>query len=246
MKKIQIFEKLFPKQTVSVETQAPGEHFGLNTTQTLDIANTFSILAVVKSDDTIDQYIVNFGGIGDPGVSGFNLKGEDLNNRIEVRMSENGSLFKHYFWNNRFVPDVWHQYIVTWDGTNLDLYDQGVLRTVSQKALDNAGTMADEVRELLIGQFNSAGSDGWKGNQMMLAFFDFELTADNVTTLFNGGDVGEVDLNNQSFTAPVHWWRFGLDSSDIGKDFGSVGGIDAMTGSAGIDATDIESEIMTS
>lgn len=236
-------------QRVSVETQAASEHLavfsGGNALQ-LDFGNTFSILSVVKSDETEDQYMVNLGGIGDIGVSGFNLKGEDQSNRIEVRMSENGVVFKHYFWNNRFVPDVWHQYIVTWDGTNLNLYDQGVLRTVSQKATDNAGTMADDTRELFIGAFGPNGDTGWKGNQMMLAFYDFELTAGNVTTLYNGGDVGLVDLRTQSFTGPVHWWRFGHDESDIGRDYGSVGGIDALSGSANVDASDIEKDVQTS
>ncbi len=247
MKKLQIFESVFPKQTVSVETGGAGEWFGLgNPTQTLGLGNAFSVVAVVKPPDTTDQYIVNAGPNAAAGITGFHLKCEDLNDRLEVKLSENGLVFKEYFWNGPHDADVWRQYIVTWDGTNLNAYIDGTLNAVSQKALDNAGTMSDDLRKLHIGSFNATGTAKWNGNQMMLAFFDFELTAGNVTTLFNGGNVGEVDLNNQSFTAPVHWWRFGQDSSDIGKDSGSIGGLDAMSNSAAIDATDIESDIMTS
>jgi hypothetical protein len=245
VKKLQIFESVFPAQAVSIETSS-GEYFGVGAPlHDLGIANAWSIVAVIRPDqDASDAYLINIaqGGI----ANGIRAKMDVANNSVEARIRDSSNaIIKEFGWNNQFTVDVWAQIILTWDGTTFRCYRNGVLQGVSTAFVNNAGTMTNTDRKLQIGAF-SPNTATWLGNQMYYAIFDYDLAQADVTTLHNSGDVGQVDLNNALTTGPVHWWRLGQDSSDIGKDSGSGVAIDVITNSVNITSADIESEFMSS
>ena len=59
----------------------------------------------------------------------------------------------------------------------------------------------------------------------------------------SGGNEYNLKSNNGIYLAKnelVHWWRFGQDSTDIGKDFALAGfDVDLMQDAVGINANDI-------
>jgi len=243
MKKLQIFESVFPKQTVSVETVA-GEYFGTgDDLQSLNIANTWSIVVVNRTDDAAtDQYFTN---INPASANAIRFKFESTNDIVEIRLRDSAnSQFKDLQWANQLPAGVFKQFVVTWDGTDVKLYQNSVVQVVSGAFQDDAGTMTDTARKIHLGSFTN-GTAQWLGNQMYFAIFDYTLGQSDIDTVYNSGDVGEVDLNALT-TGPVHWWRLGLDSADIGKDYGSATAIDVMDNSVNITSADIESEFMSS
>jgi len=142
-----------------------------------------------------------------------------------------------------FPYDTWSQLIITWDGTDLVPYEDGVAVPGGniQKDFDNAGTMTDTARSVFIGSFSLAGVK-WPGFIHSAALWDVDISS-AVAEIYNGGTASTFNLRNASFNTNLqHWWRLGQDSSDLGKDSGRGTKIDVNVSSANITSADIVSE----
>jgi len=244
-----VFPGPFVNQTVSVDfaggSGADDEYLRFNTDVDIGIGDVWSIVMVANRDQ--------FGGtdallsIGTSIANEIQLATTTTSREFRVLMRDSGNtIIKDHRWTDDFDRFVWTQIIVTWDGTDLKAYFNSTEVAADTLITDNAGSQTSTDRKISLPALNNGGQN-FDGKVMYTAIFDYELVQADVDTLFNSGDVGQVDLVNALATGPLHWWRLGHDSSDIGKDYGNHSTlIDMMTDSNNITTDDIVSDFMGS
>ena len=159
-----------------------------------------------------------------------------------------GSNLKLYDYPNAITTASWTFLVATWDGTDLIMYKNGSVLTPT-KSVDNSGTMGTNARAVTLGGGTPNDMDvttlTLDGKHHSYAIWNSELSADEVTVLYNSGAGEGIDYASDSgdYVSSAnlkHWWRLGFDSLDIGKDYGNhTTLIDVMDGAIGVDATDI-------
>ena len=145
------------------------------------------------------------------------------------------------------TQNVWQLLSVSWDGTNLKLYRDGVDPTPATP-LDNACTQTDNMYRVSIGADIVSGNIAG-GRYHSVAVWDSALTSGEMLAIYNSGDGEGFDLSTDSgsYTSSsdlVRWWRLGLDSTDIGKDYVDDN-VDVMDDAANITSGDIVTDSPT-
>lgn len=103
----------------------------------------------------------------------------------------------------------WHHVLATYDGTSnangIKLYIDG--GTPFTGTASSTGIFSAVGSETTIGALTGGGSWQFEGNIDEVAVFDVELSASDVTTIYNGGVPNDI-----SSLSPVSWWRMGEDA----------------------------------
>lgn len=160
-----------------------------------------------------------------------------------------GDIIKRFRWNSQIpVNGTWVMMTFTWDGTDLLGYFDGVEDASPTMLNNNSGSRIDT--QMCIGVGNtSAVASLPKQNLMSGAFWNVALSAAEILEMYNSGVGGDFDLgadsgNYVSSANLMHWWRFGHNRSDIGRDYGKAAIlIDMMQNASNIDASDIVNEV---
>jgi hypothetical protein len=166
--------------------------------------------------------------------------------RIDL-YSSTGTLIKRYTSTSATPHDqIWTQFVFTWDGsTDTLLWYWDAEDANPTKNTDNSGNQDNNLYQLSVGATTVLSANGKFLNMYSMAMWNSVLTADEVTAIYNLGDGKDVDLANDSgdyvsSSDLAHWWRFGEDSSDIGKDYVTESSdFDLMEDASGIDATNV-------
>jgi hypothetical protein len=124
----------------------------------------------------------------------------------------------------------WHHLVVTYDGSRstsgMTMYFNGVVksltsvRNVAPEGIQNS-------KDFMIGARGTATSSGGRftGNIDEVAYFTSELSASDVTSIYNGGVPNDI-----SSLSPLSWWRCGDgDTAPTLTDNGSGGNNGTMT-----------------
>ena len=216
-----------------------------STNQVMGIANAWSIQILVRPNSAdLNMYLMQL------------LSSADSQNKINILQrgtiggdplrivldDSSGVNFKDYQWNNTYSTQVKVNYLITWDGTNLLLYVDGVETAPDTLTVDNAGTMSDSTRAVSVGA-RTNGTSQLVARIHSVAMWSAVLGQDAATYLENSGIPENLDhrvnKGNYSFSGDlVHYWRLGLDAGDIGKDSGTAN-IDIGDNAVGIGADDI-------
>ena len=182
---------------------------------TITLATDFSVSMWVKTSTSGSVRDQVFGG-----ASGFFLFGTVvLNGGADANKMtyNNGSAYV------ALTPAIrdgnWHNIVITYNSsaTNLIAYTDGI---ETYNATYNAGTnnVIDRISEDTYGNY-------WKGNIDELAVFNSELSASDITTIYNSGVPNDI-----SSLSPLSWWRCGDgDTSPTLTDNGSGGNNGTMT-----------------
>ncbi len=184
---------------------------------------------------------------------------------LQVVIVNNASVGRqNKVWNNVIDGGAgapWKHYVLTWGGTatgpgtgpdDLHLYvdgvDQGVADTISID-LDGTG-MTDKVRDIRVGGRVNA-DDRWRGPIYSSALWNRVLAPAEVTTLFNGGNARDFDVQTNdggyvSASNLIHYNRlgFGITDIEIGDEY--VPGADLAledVPDATVDSTDLITDI---
>ena len=103
---------------------------------------------------------------------------------------------------------LWHHVAATWDSSgNIKLYLDGTLKATTSIS----GTFSGSIATSAIGN-NSADNNYWKGNIDEVSIYNSELTASNITTLYNDG----LPYTVAAETGIIGWWRMG-DGGIVGN-----------------------------
>ncbi len=166
--------------------------------------------------------------------------------RVDVHDS-GGILRKRYNKGLVWADQTWGQMTFTWDGSvgvsgELNIYSNGV-DIVPTKNQDAACTQDDELYEVAIGSTIQGSALAKMLAVHSLAIWDEAITSAECLAIYNGGDGTNFDYSQDSGSYAssanlVRWWRIGLDSGDIGKEYVSDN-VDLMDNASNIDATDI-------
>jgi hypothetical protein len=189
-------------------------------TPTINLGSTNTFTFWVKSSST------NQGGLfGDNNASSlYALFWTPSTNNIYFRLGNGDSGYWGLQVASGLLSDAnWHHHCLTRNGTTLNYYIDAVLQTnvINNTLNASAGTVTT---------FENFGarSDGTlplTGNLDEVAVFNSELSASDVTTIYNGGVPN--DINSLS---PLSWWRCGdNDTSPTLTDNGSGGNDGTMT-----------------
>ncbi|MFW5702839.1 MAG: LamG-like jellyroll fold domain-containing protein [Candidatus Dojkabacteria bacterium] len=124
---------------------------------------------------------------------------------------------------------IWQHLVVTWSsGGQLQLYIDGSLDTPSAVSPAVSGTVAD-VQKLVIGKgTKDSANSGWDGLLDEFKFYDQELTAAQVSDLYNNGSVAggptpvtEIDFDEGENRTSIEY-EFSLEYEDRIRDFNSI------------------------
>ncbi len=176
---------------------------------------SFSVSAWFKSDDTSSssQAIISsrLNSIS-------SSKGVDIfinNNQLYSRIYNNGATQVIVAFTD---TSSWHHVALTYNGTTLEMYLDNVSQGTSTGVYSSSGA------DWLIGKWNY-GSTYFNGNIDELAVFNTELSASDVTSIYNGGVPNDISSLN-----PLSWWRMGDgDIYPTLTDNGSGGNDGTMT-----------------
>ena len=155
-----------------------------------------------------------------------------------------GGAIKAFLWEVDVVIGVNISYVITWDGTDLKLYLDGVDQgTADTLTTDSSGTMEDSVREIAFANLGTSDFGDLGANMHSASIWDVALTAAEILALDNGGVPENVDNRFWlgDYKRPhhlVHYWRMGLDSYNLGRDYGTYP-VDIDEDSTGVTAVDI-------
>lgn len=228
-------------ETVAGEPQSLAQHhtveFQTNeslvgTTATLGVANSWSLALWLRPEVvglTVAETAIELAGVAVVlNRISVGVRGATANDPIRVELNDSaGALFKSYTWDSQVSTNVWVHLVITWDGTTLVLYINGVAVSPTATATNNAGTMTDTTRVVTIGS-TQGGAEFWDGEVHTAALWNAVLTANAVRQLFNQGDGASMNLLRDDDDYAVaanlqHWWRPGYLLNAIGADFATAG-----------------------
>jgi len=133
-----------------------------------------------------------------------------LNSSLSVYIGRNGQA--------TISEDVWSHVVFTYDGSgnknNINVYLNGVLDNGTTISSGTYTAMSNTTESFIIGGYN----DGSNANGLIdeTAIFTTELSASDVTSIYNGGTPSDIS----SISGLVSWWRFegtGTTATDSGS-----------------------------
>jgi len=119
-----------------------------------------------------------------------------------------GAAFQSCFIDQTLSTGQWYNFVFTYDGrggtsakNGILGYLNGSLATLSTASSGSYSAMSNSTAPLYIGRNGSNYSDGIIDE---VAFFNSELSASNVTAIYNSGVPSDLTSLN-----PIAWWRMG-------------------------------------
>lgn len=202
----------------------------------LSIGNTWSIQSNFIPRNSVSQgYVVSIQNDMDGNKGQIlilqNGNQDPENIQVLVRRDSTGSYIKNFKWNRDVVVGTKVSYMATWDGTpkELKLYVDGVDQgEPDQKLTDSStGNMSDQVRTIALGNLGVVNFAALYGDMHSTSIWDVTLSQAEITALDNSGSPDLLDNRFASgdYTSVanlMHYWRIGLDASDLGKDDGNA------------------------
>lgn len=224
-----------------------GEHLRNETLQSIGIADTWSVQVNYEPNNLVFGF--SSFGIGSTNTAKdqlrFDVVGSAANDPLRISLTEtNTTIFKQYDYEGVHSTGVKISVVATWNGTDLIAYINGVETEATTKTTDNAGTMVDTDRAVVIGG-RPVGITSFSGKIHSVSVWNVILTQAEVTTLQNSGSPQSIDNrfnvgNYDSANSLQHYWRCGFDANALGKDYGNATNlIDVFEDAANITSDDI-------
>lgn len=141
------------------------------------------------------------------GVTDVMLLAIDTSNRLNVHLNDSANLNTSF---STLSTGTWYHYVVTWDGSNVKTYKNGVLETnaVSTKVLQANG------QNFYIGG-TDVNTQGITGSVDEIAFFPRAISATEVTSIYGAGSANQYPFTTNvdiSVSATVQAITFTIPS----------------------------------
>ncbi len=164
------------------ELNGTNQYLLINSATVWGVANAWTFAMWFKQDVAADQCLMQLGLFWDQ-PSNFRI----LTYGVTLQDSA-GVTFKEYIGITNST--AWRHRVVTWDGTDLKIYDNGVdITGPLTKTVDDPGVMADDARYGLMGISAVGGTPAeyFDGLLDIPSIWARALTADEVAEIYNGG-----------------------------------------------------------
>jgi hypothetical protein len=217
--------------TKSVDFDGVDDYVDLGNPSNLnfDADNAFSFSVWFKRPSNANTMAIVSKQLGSPNYTGLQMWVNS--DKVNFRIRENGSRFHMIKSNTTHPINTWVHYVVTYDGSRtgsglgLNLYEDGVKLINVQKSGNFATGSCITSVNLGIGSRIATSDLYFDGNIDELSVFNSELSASNVSTIYNSGTPNDISALN-----PLSWWRMGdNDTFPTLTDNGSGGNNGTMT-----------------
>jgi len=137
---------------------------------------------------------------------------------LQVSLNSSSSVYIGRNGQTTISENVWSHVVCTYDGSgnknNINVYLNGVLDNSSAISNGTYTAMSNTTQPFEIGRYN--GGSYADGNVDEVSVFNSELSASDVTSIYNGGAPSDIS----SISGLVSWWRFegtGTTATDSGS-----------------------------
>ena len=176
-------------------------------TPSFEITDSFSASAWVKLDTLGTQRGIV--GKFTSGALGWHMRIQSTN-IIRFVFATNGSNYFGADSTTTLATDTWYHVVITYDGsqanTGMKIYINGSLETMTTLGGGTVTTIVNTIPNHIGASAGSTASGFWDGNIEEVAVFSSELSAGNVTTIYNGGLPTDLELFSP---LPTAWYRMG-------------------------------------
>jgi len=194
--------------TSSVSLDGTDDYLSINSASELnfgdggDLAFSISAWAYI---DTLSNFTILTKGVY-PSTGQYHVR---MTGGLKMQLVlYDGSAFQSCFINQSLSTGQWYNFVFTYDGrggtsakNGILGYLNGSLATLSTASSGTYSNMSDSSEPLYIGRNGSNYSDGLVDE---VAIFNSELSASDVTAIYNSGSPNDLTSLN-----PVAWWRMG-------------------------------------
>ena len=230
----------------SIDLDGTTEYLAETSNSAMGLVDEFSISVWVRGTSSAGGAVRDILHLKNSGSNvsrvAFTLTDDSAASAFNVTLWDSaGTLFKDYDFGS-FSVNTWTMLTITWDGTNLTVYQDASAQTPTLNT-DNAGTMNDGGRQVTVGG-SSAQAASWVGQIFSPATWINELTAAEITAIDAGTSTFNLRASSGNYVSHLtlnHLWDF-RTSANIGQDYrnsttGSARDID--TNAANISAADL-------
>lgn len=216
-------------RTKSVTLNGTNENLENTTTQSLGMANSFTISGWWKPDNVanrmstweIKQTMTDY---SEEIFSA--LRGDQAGDPIDAGISNNAeTTFQRYYYTAGYSAGSWIHVVQTWDGTTQKVYYNGSLASVATTLANSADSLTGIDRIIQLGVDN--GSFWFSGSIGHHAIWNSVLSAAEVSAIYSGKFTINLLSDSGSYTSSAnlqHYWMPGADTgTNLGKDYkGSI------------------------
>jgi len=159
---------------------------------------------------------------------------------LQFWVSQSGNITETILTSTGFTANDgnWHHAVGVCNGTNIELYIDGVLNVSGTNSISgiNTSTYINE-----IGSRTTGTSNFFNGQLSNISIWNAALTSSQVTELYGSGT--PTNLNNHSaYSSLVSWWQLGENSSFDGTNWTVLNEI--STGPNGVSANMTEADLV--
>jgi hypothetical protein len=187
----------------------------------------------MSTDNTVNFLMGRFGGTAQ---TSFYLEKATLANGNGIGISLGAGGVSPFYGvmrsNNAINFGAWNHIVLVFDGsqstdlTRCKLYFDGVLQTCTIATGNFGSSINTDTTSFALGAIGGSTSNNMSGNLDEVSFFDYSLSASEVTDIYNGGVPTDL-MTLASAKRPEHYYRMGDgDTFPTITDNGATGGND--------------------
>ena len=210
--------------TKSVSLDGTNDHIVITNSVANDVKNIGSMsiwlkLETANQNDTIMNIHTGINNDNKIAILFINQGGSELI-RINSRGGSTNTILDHEYSATDSVENGWTHFAATWNRTanKMAMYLNGSSVATSTASIANFATTADTI---YLGKPGNANNAFFQGHFSSFALFNAELTASNITTIYNSGSPN-IDLTETSISSLVAFLPLDESSGNF-KDRTSTG-----------------------
>lgn len=210
--------------TKSVSLDGTDDHIVITNSVANDVKNIGSMsiwlkLETASQNDTIMNIHTGINNDNKIAILFINQGGSELI-RINSRGGSTNTILDHEYSATDSVENGWTHFAATWNRTSnkMAMYLNGSSVATSTASIANYATTADTI---YLGKPGNANNAFFQGHFSSFALFNAELTASNITTIYNSGSPN-IDLTETGISSLVAFLPLDESSGNF-KDRTSTG-----------------------
>lgn len=210
--------------TKSVSLDGTDDHIVITNSVANDVKNIGSMsiwlkLETASQNDTIMNIHTGINNDNKIAILFINQGGSELI-RINSRGGSTNTILDHEYSATDSVENGWTHFAATWNRTanKMAMYLNGSSVATSTASIANYATTADTI---YLGKPGNANNAFFQGHFSSFALFNAELTASNITTIYNSGSPN-IDLTETGISSLVAFLPLDESSGNF-KDRTSTG-----------------------